>query len=79
MEESWKHSVREEMITRFLERYQEILKEISVFCEKNKVEIDSENKISKESLNLIFESNFFQEAVKMYSFDEMKSFMNVLI
>jgi len=71
--------VREEMITRLLERYQEILKEISVFCEKNKVEIDSENKISKESLNLIFESNFFQEAVKMYSFDEMKSFMNVLI
>ena len=79
LEGSWRHSVREEIINKFLDRYQEIYKEITLFCEKNKLEIDSEKKITKESLNSIYENNLIQDSVKIYSFEEMKNFMMILV
>ena len=54
-------------------------KEITLFCEKNKLEIDSEKKITKESLNSIYENNLIQDSVKIYSFEEMKNFMMILV
>lgn len=80
IEETWRKAVREELANRFLDKYQEIIKEIFSICEKNKIEMNEEKQIRSDKLNGVLEaSSFGQEVIKIYSFEEIKELINSLI
>ena len=73
IDENFRKSIQEKLLARFLELYKEIFNEISHFLEKNKIELNSEKKITKETLNQIFENNPFHDSLQIFNIEEMSN------
>lgn len=79
LDEAYRKSLQKQLINRFLDIYKEVLQDFMHFLEKNKIELDAENILLKETLNTVFEKNPLEDSIKIFTVEEMSNFLGILI